>query len=139
MTPSRTFDMKLAKLFDGVRQDSGDPYKFTDKVIAHYKSLGIDPMSKTIIFSDALDIKKACEIKEYCVGKIKSSFGIGTHLTNDVGVKPLNIVIKLSAVEINGEWVDAVKLSDSIGKYTGNPKEIDLCLKTLKIWKLQFL
>jgi nicotinate phosphoribosyltransferase len=129
----KSFDMKLAKLFDGVRQDSGDPFEFANKVIAHYKSMGIDPMSKTIIFSDALDIKKACEIKEYCVGKIKSSFGIGTHLTNDVGVKPLNIVIKLLAVEVNGEWIDAIKLSDDKGKHMGNEEEISLCKKTLKI------
>lgn len=129
----RSFDTKMAKLFDGVRQDSGDPYEFADKVIAHYKSLGIDPMSKSIIFSDALDIKKACEIKEYCVGKIKSSFGIGTHLTNDVGVDPLNIVIKLSDVQVNGQWTPIIKLSDSIGKYTGKFEEIDLCKRVLKI------
>jgi nicotinate phosphoribosyltransferase len=129
----RSFDMKLAKLFDGVRQDSGDPYEFVDKVVAHYEKLGIDPMSKAIIFSDALNIKKACDIKEYCVGKIKSSFGIGTHLTNDVGVEPLNIVIKLSNVEVNGQWSPVVKLSDSPGKYTGDAEEIDLCKRVLKI------
>jgi len=130
----RTFDMKLAKLFDGVRQDSGDPFEFADKIISHYESLGIDPTTKTIIFSDALDIDKAVEIKEYCVGRIKSSFGIGTHLTNDVGViNPLNIVIKLSAVEVNGEWNSIVKLSDDKGKHTGDANEIELCKKVLKI------
>lgn len=129
----RSFDMKLAKLFDGVRQDSGDPFEFADKIINYYKKLGIDPMSKTIIFSDSLDIKKACEIKEYCAGKIKSSFGIGTHLTNDVGVKPLNIVIKLSDVFVNGEWTPVVKLSDVPGKHTGNLAEIELCKRVLKI------
>ena len=129
----RTFDRKLAMLFDGVRQDSGDPFAFADRVIAHYKSLGIDPMSKTIVFSDALTIAKAVELKEYCVGKIKSSFGIGTHLTNDVGVNPLNIVIKLSMVEVNGEWSPIVKLSDVKGKHTGDPEEIELCKKVLKI------
>jgi len=130
----RTFDMKLAKLFDGVRQDSGNPFEFADKVIAHYKSLGIDPTTKTIVFSDSLNIAKAVELKEYCVGKIKSSFGIGTHLTNDVGViNPLNIVIKLSAVEVNGEWNSIVKLSDDKGKHTGDTDEIELCKKVLKI------
>ena len=129
----QSFDMKLSKLFDGVRQDSGDPYEFVDKVIAHYKKLGIDPMSKTIVFSDGLDIKKAIDLKEYCVGKIKSSFGIGTHLTNDVGVKSLNIVIKLSSVEINNEWIPAIKLSDDKGKHTGDTKEIELCKKILNI------
>jgi len=128
-----SFDMKLAKLFDGVRQDSGDPYEFTDKIIDHYKNFGIDPMSKTIIFSNALNIQTACDIKEYCVGKIKSSFGIGTNLTNDVGVKPMNIVIKLSGVEVNNKWIDAVKVSDDKGKYTGNEDEIKLCKETLEI------
>jgi len=129
----RTFDMKLAKLFDGVRQDSGNPYEFTDKIVAHYKKLGIDPMSKTIVFSDSLDIFKAWNIKEYCAGKIKSSFGIGTHLTNDVGVTPLNIVIKLSDVLINDVWNPIIKLSDSKGKHTGDPNEIELCKKILKL------
>jgi nicotinate phosphoribosyltransferase len=128
-----SFDMKLSKLFDGVRQDSGDPYEFVNKVIAHYKKLGIDPMSKTIVFSDGLDIDKATAIKEYCVAQIKSSFGIGTHLTNDVGVKPLNIVIKLSGVEVNNRWINVVKLSDDKGKYTGDKKEIELCKNVLNI------
>jgi len=131
----QTFDMKLSKLFDGVRQDSGNPYKFVDKVIAHYKKLGIDPMTKTIIFSDSLTVEKAVTIKEYCVGKIKSSFGIGTHLTNDVGVKPMNIVIKLSAIEINGGWIDCIKLSDDIRKNMGNIEEIEICKKILKMQK----
>ena len=129
----RSFDMKHSKLFDGVRQDSGDPFQFADKMINHYKSLGIDPMSKTIIFSNALDIDLACQIKEYCVGKIKCSFGIGTNLTNDVGVKPMNIVIKLSHVWFNSEWVETVKLSDDLGKHTGNKEEVELCQRILKI------
>ncbi len=129
----RTFDMKLAKLFDGVRQDSGDPFEFADKIISHYESLGIDPTTKTIVFSDALDIDKAVEIKEYCVGRIKSSFGIGTHLTNDVGAKPRNIVIKLSAVDVNGKWDPVVKLSDVKGKHTGDKDEIELCKNSLRI------
>lgn len=128
-----SFDMKFAKLFDGVRQDSGDPYQFTIKIIDHYKKLGIDPMTKTIIFSDALNIKKATEIKEFCTGAIKSSFGIGTHLTNDVGVTPRNIVIKLSDVFINDKWNPIVKLSDSSGKHTGHPDEVKLCKQILRI------
>ena len=129
----RTFDTKLSKLFDGVRHDSGDPFEFTDKVIAHYKSLGIDPMSKTIVFSDGLNTKLATEIKEYCVGKIKSSFGIGTHFTNDVGVIPLNMVIKISQVWVNGEWVNAVKLSDNVDKNTGDTTEVILSKQVLNI------
>jgi len=129
----RTFDTKLSKLFDGVRHDSGDAFEFTDKVIEHYKSLGIDPTTKTIIFSDGLNTKLATEIKEYCVGKIRASFGIGTHFTNDLGVKPLNMVIKISQVWVNGEWVNAVKLSDNVGKNTGDPDEVALSKKVLHI------
>lgn len=129
----KSFDSKYARLFDGVRHDSGDPFEFVDKFVAHYKKLKIDPMSKTIIFSDGLDIELAIQIKEYCVGKIKSSFGIGTHLTNDVGVKPLNMVIKISEVLVNGEWIPAVKLSDNKGKNTGNKDEVTLCKAELRI------
>jgi nicotinate phosphoribosyltransferase len=129
----KSFDSKYARLFDSVRHDSGDPFIFVDKMIEHYKKLNIDPMSKVLIFSDGLDVKLATKIKEYCVGKIKSSFGIGTNLTSDVGVKPLNIVIKISEVLINDEWFHTVKLSDNNGKHTGNIEEIDLCKKTLKL------
>jgi nicotinate phosphoribosyltransferase len=131
----KSFDMRLAKLFDGVRQDSGDPFEFADKAIEHYKKMGIDPMSKVIVFSDSLNIEKAVAIKEYCVGKIKSSFGIGTHLTNDVGVKPMNIVIKLSGVKVNDELIPCIKLSDDKGKNMGDRKEIDLCKGMLRIEK----
>ena len=123
----------MSKLFDGVRHDSGDPFKFTDKMVEHYKSMGIDPMSKTIIFSDGLTTKLTTEIKEYCVGKIKSSFGIGTFLTNSVGVKPLNIVIKISEVLVDGQWVGVIKLSDVMGKNMGDSKEIEICKHDLRI------
>lgn len=129
----KSFDSKYARLFDGVRHDSGNPFEFVDKFVTHYKKLGIDPMSKTIIFSDGLDIDLATQIKEYCVGKIKSSFGIGTNLTNDVGVNPLNMVIKISEVLIDGEWIPAVKLSDNTGKNTGKKTEVDLCKNVLNI------
>jgi nicotinate phosphoribosyltransferase len=129
----KSFNYKYASLFRNIRHDSGDPFNFTDKVIENYKKLGIDPMTKSIIFSDGLNPKLACEIKEYCVGKIKSSFGLGTNFTNDVDVKPLNIVIKISEVLVNGEWYDAVKLSDTPGKNTGNEDEVDICKKVLKI------
>lgn len=130
----RTFDTMYARLFDSLRHDSGDPFEFVDKVVAHYKKLKIDPKEKTIIFSDGLNPDLACELKEYCVGKIKSSFGIGTNFTNDVGVKPLNMVIKISHVWVNGEWVSAVKLSDNKGKHTApDTDSIDLCKRILKI------
>jgi nicotinate phosphoribosyltransferase len=127
------FDSKYAKLFDGIRQDSGDPIEFAEKAVRHYESLRIDPTSKTIVFSDSLDIPMVEKIHEFCKGKIKDSYGIGTHLTNDVGVKPLNMVIKLTAIQIRGTWVSTVKLSDDRGKHTGTPEAVNLCKKLLRI------
>ncbi|MEA3452631.1 MAG: nicotinate phosphoribosyltransferase [Bacteroidota bacterium] len=119
------FDTKLAKLFDGVRQDSGNPIEFGYKVIKHYKNLNIDPNTKTIVFSDALNPTKIEEISKEFKGKIKSSFGIGTNLTNDVGAKPLNMVIKITEALPEGKkWIPTIKLSDSKGKYTGDPNTI---------------
>ncbi len=116
----RDFDTLFAKLFDGVRHDSGDPIDFAQKTINHYKSLRINPLSKTIVFSDALNPELVEKIAEFCNGKIGMSFGIGTNFTNDVGVKPLNMVIKLSHVLTNGQWTEVVKLSDNPIKHTGN-------------------
>ncbi|MCQ2249599.1 MAG: nicotinate phosphoribosyltransferase [Bacteroidales bacterium] len=116
----RDFDTLFAKLFDGVRHDSGDPIEFAQKTINHYKSLRINPLSKTIVFSDALNPELVEKIAEFSKGKIGMSFGIGTNFTNDVGVKPLNMVIKLSHVLTNGQWTEVVKLSDNPIKHTGN-------------------
>ncbi len=128
------FDTKFAKLFDGVRHDSGDPFIFADKTIDHYKKLRIDPMSKVIVFSDNLNADLVEKIADYCRTKIKISFGIGTNLTNDVGVKPLNIVIKIVEARPEGQdWVPTIKLSDEPGKYTGDAEQIDLCKRLLKI------
>jgi nicotinate phosphoribosyltransferase len=118
----KDFDSKYARLFDGVRHDSGDPYLFADKIVEHYKNLGIDPMSKTIVYSDGLDVDMSIKIADYCRGKIKTSFGIGTHLTNDVGIKPLNIVVKLTMLD--GKHV--IKLSDDAAKNTGEKRTIEL-------------
>lgn len=117
----KSFNLRFAKTFDSVRHDSGDPFVFTDKIIAHYKKLNINPLHKTIVFSDGLDVDKCIELKKYCEGKIDCSFGIGTHLTNDFKNSPaLNMVIKLT--EINGTPV--VKLSDNPLKATGDPEAI---------------
>ena len=130
----KSFDKKFAKLYDGVRQDSGDPIKFTDKIIDHYKKLDINPKTKVIIFSDALNPEKAVEIKDYCRGKIMCSFGIGTNFSNDVGVTPLNMVIKIMEAKPEGEeWMPTIKLSDSSGKHTGDKKEIEIAKYTLNI------
>ena len=108
----RDFDLYFAKLFDGLRHDSGDPYIWGDKAIAHYKKLKIDPRTKILTFSDGLDLNKAWDLHQYFRGQIRTSFGIGTNLTNDMGITPINIVLKL--VECNGQPV--AKLSDSPGK-----------------------
>jgi len=130
----QAFDKKFAKLFDGLRHDSDDPFKFIDKVLCHYNKMRIDPMSKSIIFSDTLTPEKVEKIAEYCRNKIKISFGIGTNFTNDVGVKPLNIVIKMTeAKPENQGWIPTIKLSDTSDKYTGDPKTIQLCKDVLNI------
>ena len=128
------FDKKFAKLFDGVRHDSGDPIEFANKTIEHYKKNGINPLFKYIIFSDGLNLEKVEEITKACKGRIGISFGIGTNLTNDVGLKPMNIVMKLIGTQsINGDWIPTVKLSDEHGKYTGDPKMIELAKEFLRI------
>lgn len=138
----RNFSLKLAKLFDGVRQDSGDEYEFTDKVINFYKSKGIDYTSKTIVFSNALDFPKAVEILKYCntVG-IKCSFGIGTNLTCDVyapdGTKydSENIVMKMSRCRMNPNqpWYLCIKISDDLGKHMGDNFEFETACHELNI------
>ena len=92
---------KQAKLFDGVRCDSGNEFEFIDKLVARYKELGIDATTKTIVFSNALDFTKALDIQEYCKNKIRCSFGIGTNLTNDTGFEPSNIVMKLTQCKMS--------------------------------------
>lgn len=129
---------KQAKLFDGVRCDSGNEYDFTDKLVARYRELGIDSTTKTIIFSNALDFEKALDIQEYCRGKIRCAFGIGTNLTNDTGFKPSNIVMKLTRCKMNvhQEWRECVKLSDDIGKHIGSEEEVRACLYDLRLRSL---
>ncbi|WP_432710411.1 nicotinate phosphoribosyltransferase [Pedobacter sp.] len=130
----KQFDKMYSKLFDGVRHDSGDALQFADKVITHYNRLGIDPKTKTIIFSDGLNYDKVASIVAYCQGKIGISFGIGTNLTNDVGPAPMNIVIKMTdAQPQDGEWTEVVKLSDEPGKHTGTPQAISLAKTILNI------
>lgn len=106
----RDFDSKFAHCYRGLRHDSGDPFAWGVKAISHYRKLGIDPMSKTLVFSDNLDLDKALALYCYFCKSINLIFGIGTRLTCDIlGVKPLNIVIKL--IECQGKPV--AKLSDN--------------------------
>lgn len=106
------FNKLQANCYTGVRHDSGDPIAWGEKIIAHYEKLGIDPKTKTLLFSDSLDFDKAQFIYDHFRDRIKVSFGIGTYLSNDTDVDPLNIVIKLQYV--NGHPV--AKLSDVPGK-----------------------
>lgn len=128
------FDKKFSKLFDGVRHDSGDPLEFADMTIQHYENNGIDPKTKTIIFSDGLNYEKVERIAKYCRDRINISFGVGTSLTNDVGLKPMNIVIKMiEALPEEGAWIPVIKLSDEKNKHTGDLETIELAKKLLDI------
>lgn len=120
------FDLFFAKLFDGLRHDSGDPIVWAEKAIAHYKKLGIDPRTKTLVFSDGLDLPKALSIYRQLHDRIHVSFGIGTNLTCDIpGVTPTNMVIKM--VSCNGQPV--AKISDSPGKTQCHDKSFVTYLK----------
>jgi len=106
------FDLYFAKLFEGLRHDSGDPYAWGEKALAHYARLRLNAHDKRLVFSDSLDVPKALALYRHFADRVQMGFGIGTNLTNDVGLKPLNIVMKL--VEANGQPV--AKLSDAPGK-----------------------
>jgi len=109
----RDFDLYFAKLFDGLRHDSGEPVAWAEKAIAHYQKLGIDPMTKTLVFSDGLNLPRSLEIFRALRGRINVSFGIGTNLTCDIpGVAPMNIVLKMT--DCNGAPV--AKISDEAAK-----------------------
>ena len=142
----RDFDENFSTLFSGVRHDSGDPFKWGDKMIAHYKKFGIDPKTKTLRFSDSLNLTKAAMLYDYFKDKAKVAFGIGTYWTapfdpeslamyngiNDIMIHPLNIVMK--PIEFNGAPV--CKLSNDLGKVMSQDKEyIDYLRRTID-WRL---
>lgn len=130
------FSKKHAKLFDGLRVDSGDNFAAVDKIIAKYRELGINPMTKVLTFSNGLTVDEAIAIHRYCAGKINDSYGIGTFLSSDVtGCAPLNIVVKLTEARLTEKkpWQKAVKLSDDPGKHTGDPDEVEIAKRTLGI------
>jgi nicotinate phosphoribosyltransferase len=108
----RDFDMYFCKLFDGARHDSGDPFSWGERMIEHYKHNRVDPLTKTLIFSDGLTVPRTIELYQRFRGRCQLAFGIGTNLTNDLGYEPLQIVIKM--VECNGQPV--AKLSDTPSK-----------------------
>lgn len=108
----KDFDLYFCKLFDGVRHDSGDPIVWANSMIEHYRKNRIDPKTKRLIFSDGLTFNKAIELNDLFIGVTNPTYGIGTNLTHDLGLTPLNVVIKMT--ECNGQPV--AKLSDSPGK-----------------------
>lgn len=118
----RDFQLTYATLFSGVRHDSGDPYEWGDKMIAHYNSLGINPRTKTLLFSDSLDFERATALYDYFKDRAKVAFGIGTFISNDTDEEALNIVMKTT--KCNG--MDVAKISDVVGKgMCKNPDYVD--------------
>ena len=106
------FNRSMVNNYTGVRHDSGDPYEWGEKIIAHYKKYGVDPKTKLLLFSDSLDFDKAQKLYDHFSSKAKVSFGIGTFISNDTCENALNIVIKLQYVNDR----PVAKLSDTPGK-----------------------
>ena len=128
----KDFDLTKATLFSGVRHDSGDPYEWGEKIIAHYEKLGIDPKTKTLLFSDSLNFEKATAIYEYFKDKAKVAFGIGTYIANDTDVSALNIVMKTTFC--NGQ--DVAKSSDVAGKgMCKNPEYVEYLQRAID-WRM---
>ena len=127
------FQLTYATLFSGVRHDSGDPFVWGDKMIAHYESLDINPKNKTLLFSDSLDFERADRIFKYFSGRINVAFGIGTYISNDTDVEPLNIVMKTT--KCNG--MDVAKISDVAGKGMCKNEEYVDYIKRCINWRLK--
>ncbi len=126
---SLNFSEDFANMFRGLRVDSGDNREQLDRIVAKYRSLNIDPLTKQIVFSNALNVDRAIELQAYAEGKCRPFYGIGTHFTNDfAGIRPRNIVIKLTAVKITESWpfyCPTCKLSEDEGKYSGARDTVD--------------
>ena len=129
----KDFDLLEASVYKGVRHDSGDPYVWGKKIIAHYNELGINPKDKVLLFSDSLNFDKAQKLYDYFNGKCLTRFGIGTFVTNDTSVEPLNIVIKLQYV--NGRPV--AKLSDVLTKAMCQDNDYLTYLNNAVKWRLE--
>ncbi len=129
----RDFQLTYATLFSGVRHDSGDPFVWGDKIIAHYEHLGIDSKTKTLLFSDSLDFDRADKLLKYFEGRAKVAFGIGTYLSNDTKVPALNIVMKTT--KCNG--MDVAKVSDVDGKgMCKNPEYVEYLQRCIE-WRMK--
>ena len=129
----RDFDLTFSTLFSGVRHDSGDPYEWGEKMIRHYEKNRIDPKTKTLLFSDSLDFEKATAIYDHFKGRCQVAFGIGTYISNDTSVRPLNIVMKVT--RCNNE--DVAKISETEGKeMCKNPEYVDYLRRSIK-WRME--
>ncbi|MBQ1483334.1 MAG: nicotinate phosphoribosyltransferase [Erysipelotrichaceae bacterium] len=128
----RDFRLTFSTLFSGVRHDSGDPFAWGDRMIEHYQSLGIDPRTKTLLFSDSLNFEKATKLCRYFKDRCKVAFGIGTYLSNDTSIPPLNIVMKVT--KCNGQ--DVAKVSDVEGKsMCKNQDYVDYLTRSIE-WRM---
>lgn len=126
---------RMAMMYKGLRVDSGDEFEQTEKIIAKYRSLGIDPATKQVVYSNGLNIDKAVEIHRFCNGRVQDSYGVGTFLTCDVqNCEPMNIVVKLTRGRITElrKWNDCVKLSCTPGKTLGNPYKCEYLLNLIQ-------
>ena len=126
---------RMAMMYKGLRVDSGDEEEQTEKIIEKYQSLGIDPATKQVCYSNGLNIERALEIHRYVAGRVQDSYGVGTFLTCDVtGCEPMNIVLKLTRSRIteSREWHDCVKLSCNLSKTLGNPRKCAYLIELLK-------
>lgn len=129
----RDFQLTYATLFSGVRHDSGDPYEWGEKMINQYRKLGIDPKTKTLLFSDSLDFERADALWHHFHNDINVAFGIGTYLSNDTKVSPLNIVMKVT--KCNG--MDVAKISDTDGKgMCKNPEYVEYLQRCID-WRMK--
>lgn len=129
----RDFRLTFSTLFSGVRHDSGDPVEWGEKMIKHYNSLGIDPTTKTLLFSDSLNFQKATMIENHFRGRTKVAFGIGTYLSNDTDYPALNIVMKTT----NCNGMDVAKISDAEGKSMCKNTQYVEYLKRCISWRLE--
>ena len=129
----RDFQLTYATLFSGVRHDSGDPFEWGEKMIHHYEKLGIDPKTKTLLFSDSLDFERANDIAAYFKDRVKVAFGIGTYISNDTDEPALNIVMKTT--KCNG--MDVAKISDTAGKgMCKNPEYVEYLQRCIS-WRME--
>lgn len=122
----KNLSKRMAMMYSGLRVDSGVEEEQTEKIIEKYISLGIDPTTKQVVYSNGLDIDRCIEIHRYCNGRVQDSYGVGTNLMCDINdVRPSNIVIKLTKCRITEarEWHNCIKLSCDKGKILGNPKK----------------